>query len=218
MSSNNTPVSAKTEVDFLTWPRTEIFHFFRNFEDPFFHVTVPVPVTGLKANAGKGEGRFFLSYLHAALAALNQTPALKLRFHREGAARYETIHAGCTILRADNTFGFVFFPWHPDREAFIQEGILRIQEGKNATGLTPFDERPDVAFFSVLPWISFTSFKNAHRHSQDDGFPRIVFGKAYQQVNEWYLPVALEVHHALVDGVDAGMFYQNLEKNFQQEL
>lgn len=210
---SNTPISKAEEIDFHTWPRTEIFHFFRNFEDPFFHVTVPVRVTGLKNSAGKGEGRFFLSYLHAALQALNDTPALKLRFHREGAARYETIHSGCTVLREDNTFGFVFFPWETNRENFIQNGLEYIQVGKKSKGLTPFDERPDVAFFSVLPWIAFTSFKNAHRQSQDDGFPRIVFGKAYQQGEDWFLPVALEVHHALVDGLDAGIFYQNLEKN-----
>lgn len=205
------PISPCTEVDFSSWPRTEIFHFFRHFEDPFFHVTVPVPVTGLKEKAGKGEGRFFLSYLHAALGALNETPALQLRFHREGAARYETIHAGCTVLREDKTFGFVFFPWEPDREKFIQEGIEGIREGKQATGLTPFDERPDVAFFSVLPWVSFTSFKNAHRQSNNDGFPRIVFGKAFLQNETWMLPVAVEVHHALVDGLDIGLFYQSLE-------
>ena len=214
MSPNHTPISSFEEVDFQSWPRTEIFHFFREYEDPFFHVTVPVSVKGLKNQAGKGEGRFFLSYLHAALRALNETPSLKLRFHREGAARYETIHAGCTVLRADQTFGFVFFPWEQDREKFIQDGLEYIKEGKESKGLTPFDERPDVAFFSVLPWISFTSFKNAHRQSWNDGFPRIVFGKAWQQGDDWMLPVAIEVHHALVDGVDVGTFYQKLESIF----
>lgn len=209
---NLTPISGFQKIDFAIWPRADIFHFFREYEDPFFHVTVPVKVTALKQKAGKGEGRFFLSYLHAALQALNETPALTLRFYSETAVRYDVIHAGCTVLREDQTFGFVFFPWEIDREVFIQNGIEYIREGKKSTGLTPFDDRPDVAFFSVLPWVSFTSFKNAHRQSRNDGFPRIVFGKAYPQGEDWFLPVALEVHHALVDGLDAGLFYQNMEK------
>lgn len=201
-------------VELSTWPRADIFHFYRNYEDPFFHVTVPVKITGLKQNAPKGEGLFFLSYLHAALTALNQTEALRNRFTQEGLACYDIIHAGCTVMREDETFGFGFFPFAEDRAEFIASSLPRLKAQRNGKGLFPLDERPDVAFFSVLPWISFTSFKNAHHQSRDDGFPRVVFGKGYQQNGDWYLPVAVEVHHALVDGLHVGRFYERLEKQF----
>lgn len=208
---NQPPVSSFTVVDIEKWARKDIFSFYRTYQDPFFHVTAGVDMTGLKDSAGKMPGMFFLSYMHAALTALNQTEALKLRFHHQGVVCYDTIHCGCTVMREDETFGFVFFPFISDREAFLAEAMPRLEAGKRSKGLIPLDARPDVAFFSVLPWIHFTSFKNAHFEHQNDAFPRIVFGKGEYRNDRLIVPVAAEVNHALVDGLHLGRFYTALE-------
>jgi chloramphenicol O-acetyltransferase type A len=208
---NQPAISTYKTIDIDTWVRKDIYAFYRTYQDPFFHVTAAVDMTGLKQSAAKAPGIFFLSYLHAALTALNQTEALRLRFHAQGVVCYDTIHCGCTVMREDETFGFVFFPFYYDLAEFIEEAKPRLEAGKKAKGLIPLDARPDVAFFSVLPWIHFSSFKNAHLEHQNDAFSRIVFGKGELKDDRFIVPVAAEVNHALVDGLHLGQFYRRLE-------
>jgi len=204
-------ISSAQKIDIDQWNRAEAYHFFRSYDDPYFHVTVPVNITGLSQIKDKRKGSFFLRYLHAGLYALNQTPALRLRFDADSVYSYDSIHAGCTVMREDETFAFILFPYDPSLENFIENSLPLIEAGRKSKGLLPLESRPDIAFFSVLPWVSFSSFKNAHRYSREDCFPKVVFGKSYELEDKRILPVALEVHHALVDGLDVGRFYESLE-------
>jgi chloramphenicol O-acetyltransferase type A len=79
-------------------------------------------------------------------------------------------------------------------------------------GLSPNDARSDMVFYSVLPWLSFTGFKNAHHHIEMDHFPRMVTGKPYQQGKDWYMPLSIEVHHALADGRHVAAVFNGLQE------
>jgi chloramphenicol O-acetyltransferase type A len=61
----------------------------------------------------------------------------------------------------------------------------------------------------VLPWLRFTSFTNA-LPGGDDSIPRIVFGRCVRDRRRMKMPVAVEVHHALVDGLDVARFFERL--------
>lgn len=212
MGAALTPVSPYLTLNPENWERKEIFQFFLPYEDPFFSITVPVDVTDLNRCCKEKGASFFLHYFHAALRALNQIQAFRLRFAGEELRDYNTIHAGCTVSRLDRTFGFGFFPYAESRNTFVENGLAVLHETRFGEKLTPFDERPDVAFFSVLPWLSFTSFKNPHRNMQRDAFPRVVFGRMDVQNGKCLMPVAVEVHHALVDGIHVGDFFQKFEE------
>lgn len=59
-----------------------------------------------------------------------------------------------------------------------------------------------------------------HGHDQplrgpDDCVPRITWGRYRQQGERWAVPVAVQVHHALVDGVHLGRFYAGVEERLQ---
>jgi chloramphenicol O-acetyltransferase type A len=212
MSHKHTPEAPGDEIDILSWRRKDTFEFFRSYADPFFQLTAPVNVTQLLQRSGKEGRSFFLSYLYLALKALNEQESFRQRFLGSGVKQFNYVHAGCTVLREDETFAFAFMPWNPDHDAFFQEGAQRLQQARFSDVLEPLDERKDVVFFSVIPWVSFTSFKNPHRDPQSDDIPRVVFGKTHQIGNEIYLPVSVEVHHALADGLHAGRFFERFEQ------
>ncbi len=208
-------VSSFRTIDPAQWERQSIYSFFLPYEDPFFSITVPVDITDLMKHCKSIRESLFLHYLHGALSAVNDVQAFRLRFGPEGLRDYDCIHAGCTVSRPDRTFGFGFFPYQKDRKDFVLQGTDVLEQTRHAQVLSPLDERPDVAFFSVLPWLSFTSFKNPHRHMQGDAFPRIVFGKMSEHQSRWHIPVAVEVHHALADGIHVGDFFEALQRHWQ---
>lgn len=57
--------------------------------------------------------------------------------------------------------------------------------------------------------MSFTALTNPDG-GPDDCIPRISWGKLDGQGTGWTVPVSLQVHHALVDGIHVGTFYDAL--------
>ena len=75
-------------------------------------------------------------------------------------------------------------------------------------------DRIDLIYYSVIPWISFTSFKHAGRLDNRQTVPRIVFGKIFDEGNDKKMPLSVEVHHAMMDGFHVGKYF-NL---FQEKI
>nr|HRC84111.1 CatA-like O-acetyltransferase [Thermoanaerobaculia bacterium] len=77
--------------------------------------------------------------------------------------------------------------------------------------LEPRWDRDDLIHYSVLPWVAFTSFAHARKHNPGDSVPKIVFGRHQDRAGRRLLPVSVEVHHALVDGLHVGRFFARFQ-------
>ena len=75
-------------------------------------------------------------------------------------------------------------------------------------------ERIDLIYYSVIPWVSFTSFKHANSGDNRQTVPRMVFGKMFEDGSRRLMPFSVEVHHALMDGYHVGRYF----KLFQEKL
>jgi chloramphenicol O-acetyltransferase type A len=64
----------------------------------------------------------------------------------------------------------------------------------------------------VIPWVSFTSFKNAQRRDHTQTVPRIVFGRIFEASGKRLMPASVEVHHAVIDGIHVGTFFDTFQK------
>ena len=78
----------------------------------------------------------------------------------------------------------------------------------------PLLDRPDLddlIYYSIIPWVHFTGFTHARRLGTGDSIPKIVFGKHSQKSGSRLMPVSVEVHHALLDGLDVARFYERFQ-------
>lgn len=202
------------DVDLETWPRRDHFEFFRRYEKPFFNLCAEVDVTAARSAAARPGGpSFFAATLHASLVAVNSVPEFGYRLRDAGVVAHEPVHAGCTILREDDTFGFGYFPYERDLSRFDVAVRGEVDRVRASTDLTPSGDRDDLVRYSVIPWVRFTSF--AHAGGAADGsIPKIVFGRYADEDGRCQMPVSVEVHHALMDGVHVGRFFSR----FQAEL
>jgi hypothetical protein len=71
-------------------------------------------------------------------------------------------------------------------------------------------------YFTTLPWVHFTAFTHARPgHAREEGTPRVVFGGVQadspQPGAAQWMPLQLDVHHALMDGLQAGRWLQSLQ-------
>ncbi len=204
-----------TYLDTESWPRRQHFHFFRAYDQPFFNVCAPLDVTALRDLCRARGLSFVVAYHYLALQAANATEPFRYRLRGDRVLVHDRLHAGTTVLVDGERFAFCYFEQAADFARFAAQAGAALAALRSGDGrLEPQDDRDDLIHCSVLPWIAFTSFAHARRSGRQDSVPKIVFGKAAEEGGRLRMPVSVEVHHALMDGVHVGRFFEHLETAF----
>ena len=210
------------DLDTEKWNRKELFYFFKDYDTPFFNICAEVEVTDLLAYTKENQISFFIASLYLSLKSANMIEAFRYRIRGEKVIIHDVIHAGSTVLNSDQTFSFCYFDYCPSFQPFNQEASKKLaRHAEGFKSLEPEEHRDDLIHYSVIPWISFTSFSHARKHKTQDSVPKIVFGKYFDSLGIKKLPVSVEVHHALMDGIHVAKFFetcQNLLNNPQEFL
>ena len=209
----------KTLLDIENWPRKEHFHFFRQFEEPFFGATVEIDCTKAYANAKTLKASFFSYYLHKTLEAVNTIEPFRYRISDDQIYICDQINASATIGRKDGTFGFSLIDYDSDFAVFkgiIATEIDRIQTTSGLFTRT-FDD-DNVIHFSAIPWLDFTSLSHARSYTFPDSCPKISFGKMKIADNgKRSMPMSVHVHHGLMDGFHLGQFVDCFQELMNQQ-
>jgi chloramphenicol O-acetyltransferase type A len=204
---------AYQSFDIESWDRRDAFRFFAPYNDPFFGITGNVDATQLYAYCKREGVSFFLMCLYCSLRAANSIMHFRLRILNSGkVVLFDEVYAGSAVLHDDDTLGFCYFPYHHAAADFEREGRAIMQAQKESRKLEPREHEVGLIHYSVIPWVSFTHFKNPKRMSGVDSIPKIVFGKTFPEGDALKMPLAVEVNHALMDGVHVGMFFANMQK------
>jgi chloramphenicol O-acetyltransferase type A len=204
-----------TYIDVETWKRRAQFEFFRGYHNPFFNICAGVevgPLLGLTRETGVS---FFVAYHFFSIRAANEVEAFRYRLRGGRVLVHERVHAGTTLLLPDENFTFVYFDYTEDFRAFHADAEQAIR-GARAGGvqLHARAERDDLIYHSVIPWASFTSISHARRGGPEESVPKISFGKYREEGGRATMPVSVEVHHALMDGLHVGRYFAYLESYF----
>jgi chloramphenicol O-acetyltransferase type A len=205
----------KRQVEFLdvdNWNRTQTFRFYKDFDQPCFNLCANVDVTGIKKESQEKGSSFFLLSLFYATRAANDVEHFRYRFKDNKVAVYSSIYPGCTILYDDESFGFAYFDFNEDKDQFLDNGRKVVNLFKKGNQpLVPVAPDNGLLHFSVIPWLSFTSFKHASQSQADQSIPKIVFGKVTKLGEKYSMPVSVEVHHALMDGLHVARYFEAFE-------
>jgi chloramphenicol O-acetyltransferase type A len=195
-------------IDLKGWKYREHYEFFRGFGNPFFSICADVDVTApWQRSREPGGPSFFLVSLFACAQAGNAIEAMRLRLREDGVWRHDRVAVSTTVLRDDETFGYAWLEPAASFAEFAAAAEPILEAVRESAGLhDPWGD--DAIYHSTLPWVKFTAFANAL--PLRDSIPRVVFGKCVESGGRMMMPVGVEVHHALVHGLDVARFYEQL--------
>ncbi|NIR48812.1 chloramphenicol acetyltransferase [candidate division KSB1 bacterium] len=191
-------------LDIESWNRKEQFYFFREYDYPFFNICADVDVTEVLKYCKRQDISFFQATLFLSLKTANEIEPFRYRIRGDKVLVHEVIHGGSTVLNEDETFSFSYFSYYAGFREFTERATVDLEK----KSFDPQDERDDLIHYSIIPWISFTSFSHARKFRKSDSVPKIVFGKYHRQDADTKMPVSVEVHHALMDGIHVGKFFE----------
>lgn len=202
----------KKLLDLTTWERKDQYQFFKQFDEPFFGVTVQVDVTKAYQYAKEQQVSFFLYYLYHSMIAVNEVESFRYRINGEEVWIFDEIHASPTINRPNGTFGFAYFDYTTDFQQFLVQAQAEINKVQNSTGLIPALSGENVIHYSSVPWINFTGISHARAYSFPDSCPKISFGKMTEDGGRLMMPMSVHVHHALMDGFHVAQYIDRFQE------
>ena len=202
----------KKIIDIKNWDRTPQYLFFKQFEEPFFGLTVEVDCTKAYLYCKQHNISFFNYYLHKSLCAVNEISSFKYRIVGDTIYEYSKINASPTIPRENGTFGFSYIEFIKDFNLFNEHAKNIIQQVKNSTDLIPATSGENIIHYTVLPWIKFTALQHARGFSLNDSIPKISFGKCTLINHTYTMPMSIHVHHGLMDGYHVGLYISRFQE------
>lgn len=199
-------------LDLDAWPRRQQFDWFRTYERPFFNVCAPVDTTRLLQACKERGLPFTVAYHFLSITTANEIEPFRYRLRGDRVLVHDRVDCGTTVAVAGERFAFAYVEYVDDFASFragFEQELARIEARDGR--LEPAEERDDLVHYSVLPWLAFTSFSHARRDDERDSIPKIVFGKTYESEGRLLMPHSVEVHHALMDGLHVGRYFERLQ-------
>lgn len=207
-----------TYLDLESWHRRSAFDFFRGFDIPTFNICTRLDVARLKEVVkASGVGTLSLAYHFIAIRLANSIEPFRYRLDGERVRVHAEVHGSTTVLRSDESFAFATLEHQLDYATFATRGAhsLALASGPNA----PFEPNSlgtATLHMTTLPWMHFSSYSNARQWGALDSVPKIAFGRIDSDGDHLWMPLSVDVHHALMDGLHVGRFIEQFEAALHQ--
>ncbi|MCD4685024.1 MAG: chloramphenicol acetyltransferase [Anaerolineae bacterium] len=198
-------------IDMDTWPRRDHFQLFRTWDFPHFNLCANVDITAFRPAVKRRGVSFTVAVLYVITRVANAIPEFRYRIRGDAVVEHEVVHPGTTILAADDLFIFCYLDYTEDFAAFATQATAQITKIREQSILTPNAEKDDLSYTTAMPWVSFTSVMHPLKLSPVDSIPRIAWGKFFTEGARLKMPVSVQAHHGLVDGVHAGRYFERLQ-------
>ena len=201
-------------LDVMNWARRDVFEFFRGFDKPYFNICTRLDVTSLLALVrSRRDASVSLACHYLALRAANEIEPFRYRLREGKVLIHDVIHGGTIVLLPNESIALAYFDYDKDFAKFALGAHRAIKEAESGNeGFRPRISDDARIHFTTLPWLAFTSFSHARNWGREDSVPKIAFGKFTREQERILMPISVEVHHALMDGLHVGRYITWVEE------
>lgn len=203
--------------------RQKHFAHFNGMANPHFGITAEVDVTDFLALVRRSPTlRFTPAIVYLITRAALEVEAFRWRIRRcsgeDGKAveviAHDTLRPSFAVPTASSSvFSFCTVAYNADPVVFHTAAEATMEQMKISPSFEDEVGADDYLYLSSFPWASFTNVTHAMPAAErSDSIPRIVWGKYFQRDGKTLMPLAVQAHHAVVDGSDLGLYYQRIQR------
>jgi len=198
-------------IDMQAWSRREHFEFFNTFNHPHFNMCANMDLTGFHPYIKEYGFSLTAAIIYVISRAANAIPEFRQRMRDGEIVEHETVSPSVTILVDKDLFSFCTIDYSQDFSEFAGWAARRIAAVKEDPTLKDPPGRDDLLYMTAIPWVSFTSFTHPMRLHPTDSIPRFAWGKYFEEGGLLKMPLSVQGHHALMDGLHMGRFYAEVQ-------
>ena len=198
-------------IDMQSWPRRAIFEMFMTFEHPHAGMTANVDLTVFYPYLKEHSIRTSAAIIYVLARAANDIPEFRTRIRKDLVVEHELVHPSITVMGNKDLFGFCSLTYTLDYLQFAAEAEQSIAEVQANPNLIDPPGRDDLLFMTAIPWVSFTGVLHPMPRHPGDSIPRIAWGKFFANGASLLMPVGIQGHHALMDGLHVGRYLEAVQ-------
>lgn len=199
-------------IDIDNWQRKEQFYFYKDFDMPYFNLCADVEISNLLTACKRHDISTFSAIVFLISKISNDIDAFRMRIRDDQVVLHSAVHPSFTVLNDKQKLSFCDVTFDPDPHRFLAKAKTEIDNANQTPELNANKDPDESLFMSCIPWVKFSSISHAMRLNPCDSVPRFAWGKYEEQENSTIMPLSVQVHHALVDGLHVGEFYQKMEQ------
>lgn len=194
------------------YPRSKHFQLFRQMDYPHFNICANLDITGLQIFLQKHKQSFFKTMVCLSVKAANDIEEFHYRIRADKVVIHDRVDPSFTVLSTADVFSFCTVRYQDDLAKFYQEITERMAAIQGQVSVEDEPGRDDLLYITSIPWVSFTSISHPINLHPVDSIPRIAWGKFFEENGKVKLPLSVQVHHALMDGLHVGRYFQDLQE------
>lgn len=203
-------------INLATWNRRDHYNLYKKLDFPYLNITANVNIDDLYRWSKNNKFSLFSCIAYVTTRASNQIPELRMRIRGDQVVEHPIVHPSFTVLTDDETFGFATIQYSSIFSKFSNNVIAGIEASKKDPSIHDEPGRDDMIFLTTMTWVSFTQISHPLPLNPPDSFPRITWGKYFEQGNQRLMPLSLLANHALVDGLHVGKFFELVQNWMDQ--
>lgn len=202
-------------LDISKWHSREHFEHYLHQIPCSYSMTLNLDLTLLLQQLKKQNIKLYPSMIYLISSIVNQYEEFKTAIDANGhVGIFDCLHPSYTIFQKDKrSFTNIWTSYIPSFSEFYKHYLLDIEKYSD---ITRFVAKPDVPsnvfHISSIPWVSFTGFNLNLPKSTDYLLPIFTMGKYFEQSGKIWLPIAIQVHHAVCDAFHVGRFLGDLQE------
>lgn len=198
-----------TVIDLDTWKRKEYFEHYLSTVPCTYSISVKLDITNIRAKGLK----LYPTMLYILTTAVNRHEQFRMSLNgRDELLLYAAMEPCYTIFhRETETFSNIWTTYSKDYETFCrryEEDVARYGAVERfvAKPGTPENSFP----VSMIPWTTFDGF-NLNIANFRYLIPIFTIGRFFKENGHFYLPLAIQVHHAVCDGFHVCRFLNDVQ-------
>lgn len=202
-------------IELEAWPRREHFQRFRGFNHPHFGMCANVDVTAFYPAVKQRGASFTVALVYVLARAANAIPEFRYRIRGDQVIEHEVVRPSITLLTGEDLFSFCSFEY---LEGFAEFAARAAETMASVKAHPTVADEPgdDMLFMTAIPWVSFTSFQHPMRLHPADSVPRFAWGKIFEEGESRKMPLSVQGHHALMDGIHVGRYYLHVQDDLNR--
>ena len=199
-------------IDLGNWERREYYeHFIRDVVCSY-SATVNMDITNLEGH------QLYPAMIWLLTKTVNDMPEFRTCLTEAGPGIYDDMHPMYTVFNKEKkNFSGIWSYFSENYREFLENYQADVQMYSTSTRYAPKAGAPSNSFnISMVPWLEFTSM---NINVYDEGkflLPIFTMGKFFVRDGKRYLPLAIQVHHAVCDGYHVGLFVEKLQEHIDR--
>ena len=197
-------------IDLQTHPRREHYEHFLGM-GLSYSATVQIDITELRTAARQRGVRIYPAQIWMLTTAANRVPEFRMSRDSDGTlGTWDELSPLYTVLNEEKrTFSGIWTQYRAEFGAFYRACAGDMERYADGT-LEPQPEMPaNLLNVSSIPWLEFSAF-NLNMPG-DYLLPILTIGKHVEREGRIFMPLAIQVHHAVCDGWHLGQFVEQVQ-------